>query len=536
MITYKDGFGQTIAKIVDMDGNGVKSSGDLVTQFQYDALGNLTKSTDPKNLATTYSYDARGQLTSKNMPDQDNSTDYKYDTAGNLRFVMDPNHKSNSSEFIYYKYDELGNVTSVGLYNGSTSASDFTNNNDINDDSWPTSSNQPYIEYYYGPGNAYSGTYSNSLPAAENLTGRLAHVRTLDHVSFPVDSWNDTWYSYDRQGNVEWVVQGIYGLPDKVIEYEYSPQGLLTKLSFQPFTSDESYYLWYYYDPHGNLTSVWSNNTDDPATATPEATYTYFPDGQVRQLDLGSGTQKVDYAYDVQGWLKKINDPGNLSGNSGYPDDRFAQELYYTSGSTPQYNGNISKMSWKVAPTLTSSGDAPLYNFSYDTDNRLTLGNYGNSGSGDDNNNGLDVRSISYDANGNLSGLYRYGNAGGSSHYTYSYTGGTNRLSQVSLNGTAKHLSYDHNGNTTKSDLRGISSATYDWRNLPESFSLSNGKTLSFLYDANGNRIEKSLSGGTTTYYIDGPDGQTVAAFDSNNNLLYVNILAGGKIIGRIEP
>ena len=471
-ITYKDGFGQTIATVVDMDGNGVKSSGDLTTQFTYDALGNLTKSTDPKNLATTYSYDARGQLTSKDMPDQDYSTDYKYDVSGNLRFVRDANHKSNGG-FIYYKYDALGNVTEVGQYNGSSS--NFTNSTYINDDSWPTSSNQPYIQYYYGPGNAYSGTYS--------------------------------------------------------------PQGQLVKLSYMPFNSAEAYYFWYTYDPHGNLTSVYSNSVDDPTTWTRDASYTYFPDGQVRELDLGENAQKVDYAYNVQGWLKQINNPSSLtSGNSGYADDRFAQNLFYSNGITPQYNGNISQVNWKLAPSLTSSSDAPAYYFNYDNDNRLASADYGNSGSGDDNSDGLDVRPITYDPNGNIAGLYRYGNGGGATHYVFTDSIGTNKLIQVSVNGATKHLNYDHNGNTTKSDLRGITSATYDWRNLPEQFTLSNGKTLSFVYDADGNRIEKSLSGGgTTTFYINGSDGQAVATYDSEGNAIYINILAGGKIIGRIQ-
>ena len=526
-ITYKDGFGQTIANVVDMDGNGVKSSGDLVTQFQYDALGNLTKTTDPKGLVTGYVYDGRGDLVSKKMPDQDDSTDYQYDKAGKLRFARDPNHKTGGG-FIYYKYDYLERVTEVGQYNGSSS--DFTNTSDIDNDSWPTSSNQPYIKYYYGPNNGYSGTYSGSLNP-ENLIGRLAHVRFLDPNT---SQWSDTWYSYDNQGNVEWVVQSLNGLSsEKVIEYSYSPQGQLIKLSYQPFTSLEAHFFWYTYDPHGNLTTVYSNDVDDPTTWTRDAAYTYFPDGQVRELDLGTAAQKVDYAYDVQGWLKKINNPGNLTGNSGYADDRFAQELYYTSGSTPQYNGNISKIAWKLAPSLISSSDTPVYNFSYDIDDRLTSSGYYNSGSGSG-----ETDTYSYDPNGNRTGLLREFSGGINENYGYVYSSGTNRLSQVNYSqlATTSYLNYDDNGNTVRSDLRGISSGVYDWRNLPEYFSLSNGKTLSFAYDSEGNRVKKSLSGGATTYYINGTNGQTMAAYDGSGNLLWINILAGGKVIGKIQP
>jgi hypothetical protein len=60
------------------------------------------------------------------------------------------------------------------------------------------------------------------------------------------------------------------------------------------------------------------------------------------------GLQKVDYSYNIRGWLKSINDVDNLS-QSGSPTDLFAFKLNYNTienesvyQGTKLYNGNIS--------------------------------------------------------------------------------------------------------------------------------------------------------------------------------------------------
>ncbi len=81
--------------------------------------------------------------------------------------------------------------------------------------------------------------------------------------------------------------------------------------------------------------------------------------------------------------------------------------------------------------------------------------------------------------------------------------------------------------------MQGISSVTYDWRNLPTQM-IANGTTINFLYNADGQRIKKLVIGGTTDWYVRGADGQTIAVYDGTGALKFLNILAGGQVIGQI--
>ena len=71
----------------------------------------------------------------------------------------------------------------------------------------------------------------------------------------------------------------------------------------------------------------------------------------------------------------------------------------------------------------------------------------------------------------------------------------------------------------------------YGWRNLPTK-SVANGTTIYYQYDANGNRVKKQV-GRETNFYIRGADGQVLAVYNGRN-LKYVNILAGGEVIGNL--
>ncbi len=91
--------------------------------------------------------------------------------------------------------------------------------------------------------------------------------------------------------------------------------------------------------------------------------------------------QKVDYTYNIRGWLTSINDP-DFSTNS--ENDLFGMKLYYNKidglnttsvpSTTKQYNGNISAM---VCSTKGDDVVTKGYGFSYDAINRLKNARYG---------------------------------------------------------------------------------------------------------------------------------------------------------------
>ena len=67
--SFTDGWGRTVAQVVDFDNNGYVSSEDIFTGFEYDVLDRLVKVHEPKGWGTSafkreYNYDKLGRLTS----------------------------------------------------------------------------------------------------------------------------------------------------------------------------------------------------------------------------------------------------------------------------------------------------------------------------------------------------------------------------------------------------------------------------------------------------------------------------------------
>lgn len=219
--------------------------------------------------------------------------------------------------------------------------------------------------------------------------------------------------------------------------------------------------------------------------------------------------QRVDYSYNVRGWLTGINDTQAMG------DDLFAFGMNYNTpeyGGAALYNGNIAETKWKTASADTSLKN---YRYSYDANNRIT--------SAIDNTSKYNVTGISYDKNGNIQKLKREGRTienpslvnntgfGTMDDLNYFYDTG-NKLIKVTDNGSTGYgfvdgvnssieYEYDGNGNMTSDANKGITSITYNHLNLPVSISTNSG-TISYIYDATGVKLEKSVSlGNSVTEY-----------------------------------
>ncbi|PNA98680.1 type IV secretion protein Rhs, partial [Pseudomonas sp. FW306-2-11BA] len=72
--------------------------------------------------------------------------------------------------------------------------------------------------------------------------------------------------------------------------------------------------------------------------------------------------------------------------------------------------------------------------------------------------------------------------------------------------GSAATYSYDANGNLTSDGNKNISSIAYNFLNLPQTITSGKG-TISYTYDAAGNKLQKQSTEGstvTTTLYMGG--------------------------------
>lgn len=239
------------------------------------------------------------------------------------------------------------------------------------------------------------------------------------------------------------------------------------------------------------------------------------------------GLQKVDYNYNIRGWLRSIN---NVSSLDEYGDalDLFAFKINYNqveneTNYTGQalYNGNISETYWR-----TGSDDIKRkYGYKYDALNRLTEAIYQKPNETVPVTNSYN-ESLSYDKNGNIISLVRNGEFDDANYAleidNLTYTYDPNKRNQLmnlvdgsnNPNGfkddTNPHEDYvyDSNGNMVRDANKGIDEIVYNHLNLPTKIEFANQSRIEYLYNATGQKIKKMVYPQTgsvvETEYLDG--------------------------------
>lgn len=542
------------------------------TYYVYDDYGNLTyvlspltNSTDASptqvkldELSYQYRYDAQNRLIEKKIPGK--GWEYiVYNQLDQPIMTQDINLR-NLNQWLFTKYDAFGRVVYTGLV--SRNASRITlqteaNNNTVQYEDrsvarslggttiYYTNSAYPisliseiHTENYYDTYLASSAQSGIIVPA----TNTLGEAITTGTKSFPTVSkvrvlgtsnWITTVTAYENKGMPVWSKSiNAYLSTTDLVESDidfignvlvskstHSRTGHTTITTLDTFTYDQlSSLATHTQSINGGPTELISSNSYD----------------KLRQLkSKGVGNiatssnrlQKVDYSYNVRGWLKGINNEGGSnSAITMETTDLFGFQINYdkpTVLAKGLFNGNISQTLWKSKNTDQAQRN---YLYSYDNLNRLTMA-ISDDGKFDVGNTQVP---ISYDKNGNISRLIRKGAVvdnpvySNSLHFgvmddlTYTYDNG-NKLMKVAdaasidkygfkddaVNTTldsADDYTYDPNGNMKTDTNKGITGITYNHLNLPMVVSIGGG-TISYIYDATGVKQRKSLSSGTTTDY-----------------------------------
>lgn len=165
----------------------------------------------------------------------------------------------------------------------------------------------------------------------------------------------------------------------------------------------------------------------------------YYPTGAVKRVTLGDAIA-LDYTYHISGAMKTAV-ATNLANNSTL----FSETLYYedcgSSGCTPQYNGNISRMVQSLAHGNTNYKEARDVMYAYDFMNRLT--------DVDDKEQDDFDEYFAYDAQGRITSQRRGANARNNWGGEYSYYAKTNKLEKVAngMGGSADKRSMGNSGN-----------------------------------------------------------------------------------------
>ena len=209
---------------------------------------------------------------------------------------------------------------------------------------------------------------------------------------------------------------------------------------------------------------------------------------------------RTDYTYNLRSWLKGINGP------------LFNQTLNYQEtleGTTPCYNGNISRMCWRSGEdSIVTDSQGKGYSFTYDGLSRLKDAIYGEGTNLKQNRNRFNEQITGYDKMGNILGLLRYGQTDADSYglidnLNLTYNG--NQLQSVYDNATNSvfgngmefkdnanetvEYEYDKNGNLTKDLNKKISEIQYNILNLPSHISFADGSHIVYEYAADGRKV-----------------------------------------------
>ncbi|UPT71587.1 MAG: RHS repeat-associated core domain-containing protein [Flavobacterium sp. JAD_PAG50586_2] len=552
------------------------------TYYVYDDFGNLTYVLPPlvdtgnsigqailDNLCYQYQYDSRNRLVKKKLPGKQweyivyNSQDKPVATGPAVYPFGDP-----SEGWLITKYDAFGRVAYTGWHKQDgifdrvvfQDAMDAAGSNwmEVFSDTTPTTIDSfelsysntvyPTTEITLLTVNYYDGyTYKNAptvLPGSVDGQPLLTNAKGLATGSWvrvltnPSETRGNMSYTlYDKKSrpvrsHTENYLGGFTNI-DTLLDF--AGKTIYTKSSHKRTNADVSLSITnsYEYTPEDRL--LMHTQQINGGVVERIAQNEYDALGQLISKGVGgTGTalQKVDFKYNIRGWLTNINNTDDLNLPS-VPKDLFAFRISYNdpqgtgSAAVPAlYNGNISETNW------ISSTDNILrrYGYTYDSLNRLSNAIYQKP------NNAVPVtnmynESMGYDKNGNIKKLKRWGDFDSDIyaaikidelHYYYE-NDNKNRLMKVtdasnSPKGfyddtitdpadASDDYGYDDYGNMTSDENKKIMNIVYNHLNLPVEINFGAGNKIEYLYDASGRKLWKKATENTSEIDVDYLDG-----------------------------
>lgn len=569
----------------------------LNTHYIYDDFGLLRCVVPPKAISPTdspdlcyfYRYDGRKRLVCKTLPGADSVLQI-FDKRDRLVMEQDGKMRAeNPGNWLLTCYDALNRPVMQGVYfHAGAGLSQiqmqewFTNHvtdlntslngiyNDIDHGynrtvvtqlGGSSATYEVYSVTYYdqyafantNPGPTHYGFVSgNGLVSDEEvISGRSLITGTKSKVikreAEPIlKNWMVKAMYYDKEGRVVQTVSDncIYnGMDVSTTSYSFTGRIEAHKTWHTAFGDTISFLERFRYDHRGRLLEHTLEGFPGQQKVLMKADR-YNAVGQLSASYLhadanGSGflpyMQRIDYAYNIRGWLTGINQPGTIA----LGDDLFAMKLAYTepffgSSHPAQFNGNLSAIVWASARETAPVG----YGFSYDNVSRLTKAEfYTANDNGFAHDGSFEENNISYDANGNLLTLQRTGSEQTLiDQLTYSYLGGGNQVAFIAdptfdVPGVSDYPGstaatqgywYDANGNMTRCTDKGINTAiVYSVFNKPEVIDFGNGEKMCYLYDGTGEKIARTVKEGNNLL-----EGSGVYAgrfvYDFGGRLLYI--------------
>jgi RHS repeat-associated protein len=467
--------------------------------YGYDAVGNLTRITNPRNRSTTTVYDERNRPSEIQDP-YANVTSFTYDTAGRRKTITRPNGQVITD----VSFDEMNRV----LQQNVTQAVD------------PVA----VTKYTY-----YPSGLRNTMTDPHNSTDSYTYTYDLmgrkTWVTYPADLTGNHWterFTYDGAGRRETFKNRRGDV--QILHYD-----ALNRLTYFTWDDGSTPRVDFEYDAASRLTEI--NNVNATITRayfndnllrseteaitggrSKQVAYTYNSDGRRANLTYPD-YQAFAYTYTGRNQLKSVGPWATYAyDESGYVGDLTTRTLNNGTQSTYLYDP-LDRVTW-ITHSFTSGGRG--FNYGYDdvsVGNRkyirrtgTTLGDKGDVFSYDlaDQVSGVQLnvaspqstpsppRSIFYDANGNRTTFQAYGTTD-----TYAL----NNLNQY-ISRNSNNASYNANGDMTVTPETAGSRSTYGYDAQNRVTSASKGSvTMYFSYDGLNRQVSRTV-GGVTSYSV----------------------------------
>ena len=534
-----------------------------------------------KELCFNYIYDGRLRMIIKNIPG--GGTQYMvYNLKDEVILTQTPTQAS-KGEWMFNKYDALGRLIQTGVFNSTTSHptlqglanAPYTGTNvfltylfkDVYGNAAYVNSftnakvlTTNYYDDYSFTTRTYNTSFMSALPAGWNTTvstetsNLLTGTKTviLDGAATPNTLLTVNYYN-DRGLLLQSQVQnhkGGWNIFTSSYDFKNQKLGTYTEITCPQATDNTTIKTveTYTYDHAGRITSTMHTLNGVVSQVSP-ANHNYDELGRLVNKNYSNGMiPSLEFDYNVRGWLTGINKNYCLYAST---DQTFGMEISYNYGYTNNcYNGNIAGIKWRNKGRAT---ELRTYGYKYDAYNRLESGDFRyRIGTIEDPNpwitTALDftASNMLYDENGNLKSMKQLGlNPAGQKivldDLTYGYTTNSNKLVSVTESASSQSknpTTYDNLGDFR--DVAGATDYTYDSfgnmltdanKSLTFTYDELVNKTkrvtkgtqnVDYLYDANGNKLQKKVSPGTvtTTDYVG-------SAVYINNSLSFISYPEG---------
>jgi len=461
--------------------------------YVFDAMGNVTsetvKRTDGSALKTTArTFDSLGRMLSEALGPR-RLTRWAYDANGNATMLTDPKNNATTQAF-----DPLDRLISAVAPDSGTTGIAYDQKDGVIQNTDPKSVTTAYVRNGFGDVIQEASPDRGTSVKWYDAAGRI--TRTQDGRGQIVD------YSRDILGRVTQKVP--QGLAAQAVTYTWDTGGLSGSFGVGRLgaMTDASGTTQFQYDHRGNM--LVQQQTIGSSTAA-QLTYAYDLGDRVTQITYPSG-RIVQYGRDTKARVNLVQTKASASVGSwtalasAITHEPFSAVKTITLGnglSVANDWGNEGRLASRRLYRTSGGTDLSLLTYDYDANDNITSIVDGLD----------DSRSIyyGYDAKDRLTHTALTAGTVTAGTDSYSYATGTNQLASISNTAGTRTFGYDGRGNLASESRPGSISATtgYDGYARLTGYARTDIGTLSFVYNGRDDRVAQTSSTGTREFVYD---------------------------------